>query len=308
MFIAASTPPTPDPVDHEAGDRAAARRARSATTARATPIVARLSRRASPLPRRALSQVARAVPAAASTETVNRMTVTNGVAHAVLVLERRQVGEQDGEAQTLGGEGCRHGDPGTPRVWLHGQESIVRPWWRSRAGPTGRAPSSTHPVRQTHPATVERAGRAGPRRPSPRVCGSRRSASGHSFTGVAVTDGVLRAPRPDGPDPLASTCRRGQVTVEAGMPLHELNAGARRPRPGAGQPGGHRPCRRSPAPSRPARTAPVARWAVWPRRSIGLELRAPWTVRSSQCSRDGATEDLSRRRGSGSARSASSRP
>jgi L-gulonolactone oxidase len=47
--------------------------------------------------------------------------------------------------------------------------------------------------------------------------------SGHSFTGVALTDGVL--PRPAPARRLVSvdagTCR---VEVQAGMPLHRLNA------------------------------------------------------------------------------------
>jgi L-gulonolactone oxidase len=47
--------------------------------------------------------------------------------------------------------------------------------------------------------------------------------SGHSFTGVAVTDGVLiRMDALDGPVDIDA--RSGLVTVEAGMPLHRLNA------------------------------------------------------------------------------------
>lgn len=47
--------------------------------------------------------------------------------------------------------------------------------------------------------------------------------SGHSFTGIAVTDGVLL--RMDALDaPVRVDTRTGLVTVESGMPLHRLNA------------------------------------------------------------------------------------
>jgi L-gulonolactone oxidase len=47
--------------------------------------------------------------------------------------------------------------------------------------------------------------------------------SGHSFTGAAVTDGVqIRLDAMDAP--VAVDTRTGLVTVEAGMPLHRLNA------------------------------------------------------------------------------------
>jgi L-gulono-1,4-lactone dehydrogenase len=47
--------------------------------------------------------------------------------------------------------------------------------------------------------------------------------SGHSFTGAAVTDGVML--RMDALDaPVRVDARTGLVTVEAGMPLHRLNA------------------------------------------------------------------------------------
>jgi FAD-linked oxidoreductase len=79
----------------------------------------------------------------------------------------------------------------------------------------------THPVRQTHPATVDEAAEA---IRSAVAQGLRVKAvgSGHSFTGVAVTDGAVvhldrlaRVRSLDVPS--------GQVTVEAGMPLHQLN-------------------------------------------------------------------------------------
>src|SRR5262245_54751464 len=79
----------------------------------------------------------------------------------------------------------------------------------------------THPVRQTHPATVDELAE---QVHSAVAQGLRVKAvgSGHSFTGVAVTDGVLvhldrmaKIRSLDVPS--------GRVTVGAGMPLRELN-------------------------------------------------------------------------------------
>ena len=93
----------------------------------------------------------------------------------------------------------------------------------------------------------------------------RMTGSGHSFTPVAVTDGVLL--RPDGLRGVRSVdAAAGQVTVASGLPA----AGAQRvPAHATGW-----PCRtwvtsRSrpwPGPSRPAPTAPGGTWAASPRR------------------------------------------
>ncbi len=79
-----------------------------------------------------------------------------------------------------------------------------------------------HPVRQTHPAQVEDVV-ADVRAAVAQGLRVKAAGSGHSFTGVAVTDGLMvhldrmaRIRSVDVPS--------GVVTVEAGMPLHALNA------------------------------------------------------------------------------------
>src|SRR4051812_15490316 len=80
----------------------------------------------------------------------------------------------------------------------------------------------THPVRQTHPASVaELADQV--RRAVAQGLRVKAVGSGHSFTGVAVTDGLLvHLDRLAGIRSL--DVPSGRVTVEAGMPLHRLNA------------------------------------------------------------------------------------
>jgi L-gulono-1,4-lactone dehydrogenase len=79
----------------------------------------------------------------------------------------------------------------------------------------------THPVRQAHPASVDELGE---QVRSAVAQGLRVKAvgSGHSFTGVAVTDGLL-VHLDRMADIRSLDVPSGQVTVGAGMPLHALN-------------------------------------------------------------------------------------
>jgi L-gulono-1,4-lactone dehydrogenase len=80
----------------------------------------------------------------------------------------------------------------------------------------------THPVRQTHPVTVDELA-DDVRAAVAQGLQVKAAGSGHSFTGVAVTDGLLV--HLDRMAQIRSLdVPTGQVTVEAGMPLHALNA------------------------------------------------------------------------------------
>ena len=271
MFIDASTAADADAVDREADDRTAGRsgddRDHRDARPRRRPGASRsagaaAAPRADPVGERACRR-------RRSTETPNTIGRDDAVADAVAVLERRQVGEQHGEAQTLGGEGRGDGDPGTPRVGLHGA-GIYSPGHggRTDAGPTGRAPSSRIPVRQTHPRERRRAGRRRPRRGGPGAAGQggrarvTRSPASRSPTGCWCTSTGW-------PGSARSTCRAGLVTVEAGMPLHELNDGAGPATAWRWPTWATSTSRRSPARSRPAPTARVTRSAAWPPRWSG---------------------------------------
>jgi FAD-linked oxidoreductase len=90
------------------------------------------------------------------------------------------------------------------------------PSWSNWAGT-----ESAHPVRQTHPGSVEEL-TADVRAAVAQGLRVKAVGSGHSFTGVAVTDGLMvhldrmaRIRSVDVPS--------GLVTVEAGMTLHRLN-------------------------------------------------------------------------------------
>ncbi|UED88777.1 D-arabinono-1,4-lactone oxidase [Streptomyces profundus] len=88
--------------------------------------------------------------------------------------------------------------------------------WRNWSGT-----ASARPARVEHPATVEELSLA-VRRAVGEGLRVKAVGSGHSFTGVAVTDGVLL--RMDALDaPIDVDTRSGLVTVESGMPLHRLN-------------------------------------------------------------------------------------
>ncbi|SOD62234.1 L-gulonolactone oxidase [Streptomyces zhaozhouensis] len=82
--------------------------------------------------------------------------------------------------------------------------------------------ASARPVRVERPRTVEEL-REVVRRAVAEGLRVKAVGSGHSFTGIAVADGVLV--RMDALDaPLRIDRRSGLVTVEAGIPLHRLNA------------------------------------------------------------------------------------
>ncbi|MBL1068223.1 D-arabinono-1,4-lactone oxidase [Streptomyces sp. 7-21] len=88
--------------------------------------------------------------------------------------------------------------------------------WRNWSGT-----ETARPVRVERPSTVEEL-RDAVRRAAAEGLRVKAVGSGHSFTGIAVTDGVLL--RLDALDaPLRVDTRTGLVTVEAGMPLHRLN-------------------------------------------------------------------------------------
>ena len=70
--------------------------------------------------------------------------------------------------------------------------------------------------------------------------GVRAAGTGHSFTDAACTDGDDDRPRRRCSACSTPTRRPGCVTVEAGITLHRLGAGARRARARAAQPGRHR--------------------------------------------------------------------
>ncbi|RMI44147.1 D-arabinono-1,4-lactone oxidase [Streptomyces triticirhizae] len=89
--------------------------------------------------------------------------------------------------------------------------------WRNWAGT-----ASARPARVERPASVEELA-ASVRRAAGEGLRVKAVGSGHSFTGIAVTDGVLL--RMDALDaPIRVDARSGLVTVEAGVPLHRLNA------------------------------------------------------------------------------------
>ena len=78
-----------------------------------------------------------------------------------------------------------------------------------------------HPVRQTHPASTDELAEQ-VRSAVAQGLRVKAAGSGHSFTGAAVTDGLLV--HLDRMAQIRSLdVPSGQVTVEAGMPLHELN-------------------------------------------------------------------------------------
>jgi L-gulono-1,4-lactone dehydrogenase len=80
----------------------------------------------------------------------------------------------------------------------------------------------THPVRQTHPASVDEL-RDDVRAAVAQGLQVKAAGSGHSFTGVAATEGLLV--HLDRMAQIRSLdVPSGQVTVEGGMPLHRLNA------------------------------------------------------------------------------------
>ncbi|GAA3864747.1 D-arabinono-1,4-lactone oxidase [Streptomyces sedi] len=89
--------------------------------------------------------------------------------------------------------------------------------WRNWSGT-----ASARPVRVERPRTVDEL-RAVVRRAAAEGLRVKAVGSGHSFTGIAVAEGVLV--RMDALDaPLRIDPRSGLVTVEAGIPLHRLNA------------------------------------------------------------------------------------
>jgi FAD-linked oxidoreductase len=89
--------------------------------------------------------------------------------------------------------------------------------WRNWAGNVTARPS-----RESSPASAEQVAEE-VRRAAADGLTVKMTGSGHSFTPVAVTDGVLL--RPDGLTAVRSVDERGGlVTVEAGCPLHKLNA------------------------------------------------------------------------------------
>ncbi|MBB0230016.1 D-arabinono-1,4-lactone oxidase [Streptomyces calidiresistens] len=96
------------------------------------------------------------------------------------------------------------------------RESGTAPGWRNWAGTQGARPVRTARPRNTAEVAALVADAAD------RGLRVKAVGSGHSFTGVAVTDGLHllmdALDRPIGVDR-----RRGLVTVEAGMPLHRLN-------------------------------------------------------------------------------------
>jgi FAD-linked oxidoreductase len=79
----------------------------------------------------------------------------------------------------------------------------------------------THPVRQTHPATVDELAEQ-VRAAVAQGLRVKAVGSGHSFTGVAVTDGLL-VHLDRMADIRSLDVPSGQVTVGAGMPLRALN-------------------------------------------------------------------------------------
>jgi FAD-linked oxidoreductase len=93
---------------------------------------------------------------------------------------------------------------------------VAEPSWTNWSGT-----ELTHPVRQAHPATVDELGEQ-VRAAVAQGLRVKAVGSGHSFTGVAVTDGLLiHLDRMA--DIRSLDVPSGQVTVGAGMPLHALN-------------------------------------------------------------------------------------
>ncbi len=89
--------------------------------------------------------------------------------------------------------------------------------WRNWAGNQSMSPAAV-----THPASVEEVARVVK---EAAAAGRRVKAigSGHSFTGIGLTDGVLvRLDRLD--RLLAADAATGRVVVQGGLPLHRLNA------------------------------------------------------------------------------------
>ncbi len=93
---------------------------------------------------------------------------------------------------------------------------VAEPSWTNWSGT-----ELTHPVRQAHPATVDELGEQ-VRAAVAQGLRVKAVGSGHSFTGVAVTDGLL-VHLDRMADIRSLDVPSGQVTVGAGMPLHALN-------------------------------------------------------------------------------------
>ena len=172
----------------------------------------------------------------------------------------------------------------------------MRGAWRNWAGDQRCAPAAIE-----RPGTREEL-RAVVRRAAERGRTVRGVGSGHSFTEIALTDGVMVRLEPARPACSTSIASAGLVKVEAGIVLGELNRRLDAARAGVREPRRHRPpdARRLDRDRHPRHRRAAS--ATSPRRSR----------RSSSCSPTARARDLARlrpggagaRRGSGSARSA----